>query len=275
MRLCMFVLLAASVYAADPREEQICAAQASFWNCWSSADTACLSKLVTDDFVQISGTGKRRDKVEFLAGMKAGTFSKGTPPAAALSAASVAPDLRIRFFGNTAVATWQSARRNEIGTYVWVASDGRSWRMANQQITILPPPAPTLPSPKTLVGTWKLNLDRSRMGEGSGLVIRPQTMKKFLTPDHFIAEEVQRVDREEPSRRTCDGSPLTTNGVTVRCETVNDRFLRLNWVGGDGFRFEATEEVSADGATLFLVRKRFNADGSISGYATAVYDRID
>jgi len=138
------LILAALAYAADPREAQINAAQASYWNCWSAADTECLSQLVTDDFVWISGSGKRRDKAEFLARMKAGTSPKGNPPTGTLTAASVAPDLRIRFYGDTAVVTWQSAQRGEIGTYVWVAPDGKIWRMANHQIT----PLQTTPPPK-------------------------------------------------------------------------------------------------------------------------------
>ncbi len=139
-------MLTAFAYAADPREAQITAAGAAFYKCWDTRDTGCLSKLVTDDFVQVVRTGRLVDKAGFLEGMKAGRYSQHDP-----NANTPDPrDLKIRFYGNTAIQTFvqagpgprqQPQMIDHYHTHVWVTLDGKTWLLASMHVSLpLPPP---------------------------------------------------------------------------------------------------------------------------------------
>jgi ketosteroid isomerase-like protein len=128
-----------------------------------------------------------------------------------------------------------------------------------------------VPDTGTLVGTWKLNADRSR--EEPGKPWGHHTVRFYLNSENFIADEAQVEGRQEPVRLTCDNK--ASSGSPMRCETVSERFIRIRAVQPDGARLESNVEVSADGMTLFWTRTRSSADGKIAGYMTAVYDRVN
>jgi hypothetical protein len=102
MRILSILALGAIAYAVDPRDAQTAAAEKSFGKCWDTRDTECLSRLVTDDFVQITRTATMTDKAGFLEGIKAGKYSQSN---------SNAPDpplrnVKFRYYGNTAIQTY-------------------------------------------------------------------------------------------------------------------------------------------------------------------------
>ena len=102
MRCLSILMLGLLAYAADPRETKITAAEASFGKCWDARDTECLARLVTDDFVQITRTARLMDKASSLEGMKTGIHSRRDPN----TPAPPRRDLKIRFYGNTAIETY-------------------------------------------------------------------------------------------------------------------------------------------------------------------------
>jgi hypothetical protein len=150
MRVLTLCLLGLGAYAADPRESAVMAARAVFSKCWNARDTACLSKLVTDDFVQVTRTARLMDKTGFLEGMKAGRYSRtepGTPE-------PPERERKIRFYGNVAIVTSVQAGTgltyggtrpaqvvDHYGTEVWTLVDGK-WLLATMHVSFPPAPPP-------------------------------------------------------------------------------------------------------------------------------------
>ena len=141
-------MLGLLAYAADPREADIAAASKSFGNCWNTRDTECLSKLVTDDFVQVVRTGALMDKTAFLEGVKAGRYSRNDP-------ASPSRDEKVRFYGSTAIVTYvrtspgpsyggklERKMLDHYFTMVWVTADGKNWRLASMHASLPSAPLP-------------------------------------------------------------------------------------------------------------------------------------
>jgi Domain of unknown function (DUF4440) len=129
------VLYSVLSFAADPREAQVVAANDAFWNCWDARDTACLDKLVTDDFVQVPRSSNRFvDKAGFLAGMKAGSYSRLDP-----GQTRQAGERKVRFYGDTAVLTYVGlpVTPSEVPhymTFVWVNVNGK-WLLADMHVS--------------------------------------------------------------------------------------------------------------------------------------------
>ena len=150
MRLLSILLLAAVAYAADPREAEIHAALAAFDKCWDARDTECLSKEVTDDFVQITRAATLRSKTTFLEGMKAGRYSQTDP-----NNPPKIRDMNIRFYGITAIQTFTfngpvgpgREMLDHFETFVWVKVDGRGWLLASMHVS-LPRATPAPQAPK-------------------------------------------------------------------------------------------------------------------------------
>ena len=152
MRFLPILMLALLADAADPREAQVAAASTSFGKCWNTRDTECLSKLVTDDFVQITRTARLVDKAGFLEGMKSGNYSQGDPNAPAPQRR----DVKVRFYGDTAIVTFVQASRGPVPrgsqlqgqivdhyeTLVWVTVDSKNWRLASMHVSLPSAPPP-------------------------------------------------------------------------------------------------------------------------------------
>lgn len=133
-RLGILLGLTISLWAADPRENEIFNREKAFWSVWNDRDPDAMAKLVTDDFFQIARTARSFNRDEFLKNLKAGGYTKTsqefTRPA----------DLLVRFYGpSTAIATYTLG--NMHFTHVWVNVDGKGWRMASFHSSL----PPTLP----------------------------------------------------------------------------------------------------------------------------------
>jgi hypothetical protein len=143
MKFILVLTIALAAHAADSREAEVLAAQDAFLRCWDARDVACLSKIVTDDFI-LFNRFEPFDREAFLKGMSAGIFPH-TPPDVKTR------DLKIRFYGTTAIRTQIQNQPTPIGprgapnratvaadrfnTAVFVNVDGKGWRLASMHIS--------------------------------------------------------------------------------------------------------------------------------------------
>jgi hypothetical protein len=133
------VMLACTVYAADPREAEIHKAQEAFGHCWDahSKDTHCMDQLLTTDFSWVSLGARSEDRTAFIERIqKMPESNTWTTP----------PDDTIHFYGPTAIVTYGVQHSTPVShmdqfTHVWVNVDGKGWRMARLHCS-----HPTLPS---------------------------------------------------------------------------------------------------------------------------------
>ena len=127
MRLLSILIFATIAHAADPRETQVKEAAASYQKCFAGRDMECLFRLLTDDFVLIRPNGDVYDRAGLLTALKDEKI---------VARSSNWDQSVIRFYGTTALMSV-----NRRLTLVWVAPDGKSWRLAHSQNTPAPSPA--------------------------------------------------------------------------------------------------------------------------------------
>jgi len=146
MRFILALALAVFAYAADPREAEVMTAQEAFVKCWDARDVACLSKIVTDDFILINRF-EVLDRKAFMTSMRGDSLPR-TDPDYRLKTR----DLKLRFYGTAAIRTEITNTPILVGargtpnrptveidlfrTAVWVNLDGKSWRLASMHISL-------------------------------------------------------------------------------------------------------------------------------------------
>ena len=115
-----------------------------FFDCWASKDTACMAKILTDDFVMVPRLARLLDKKTFISELTAGRFSTSSDG----RELAKQPDFRVRMFGSAAIMTFNRSSPccsataqtsvTHYFTLVWVKSNGQGWQLANYQASINP-----------------------------------------------------------------------------------------------------------------------------------------
>jgi carboxymethylenebutenolidase len=245
------------------------------------------------------GTGWLGD--DYLAITSAGIFDKayakrqfdpgGTTKRLALELA----DRRVRLFGDAAIVTgiWCTRTLREgkesagAGRYtrVWVKRNA-NWQVVSWQITPIVPPAPSsaaYAADNPFVGTWKLNLTKSRISSPDG--IRPLPLVKSIVTYKLVRNEVQIVDDDTFTDDHSihmewigkfDGKdyPVTgdPNADSWSFEEIDGHTLGLTTKKNGKEIATRRVTVSADGKTRILTGTRADASGKTIA-VTAVYEK--
>ena len=137
-----------SLFTAFPFPWSVELFRATFPAAWAASvatgDTTTISRILADDFVGIDPQGKSYDKAEMI---------RDTKNAPKYFRSNKLDDVKIRFFGDTAVAqgseTWerQNGQRGQfVWTDTWIRRKG-VWQIvaAEDLIVLAPVPAPNKP----------------------------------------------------------------------------------------------------------------------------------
>ena len=137
----LLIAIVASVQAASSRsrEDAVLKFEHEWADAWVKGDIKAISRMVTDDFIEIDPAGKVNTRAEHIAQFTSGAFKLQS---------LVLSNLRVRFYGDVAVVTGLAEDKgshngqNISGTYSFtdvLVRRGGEWKAVSTQATKIAP----------------------------------------------------------------------------------------------------------------------------------------